>query len=443
MPNTTPKLAAILVAGVLACRASAPSSTTPPTTTCPASSPDDQGLGQDSAPQACDPKAAWEAFEALLREAYAYVDRSDFDVESHLALAREATLAASSPVEVRRALLLATYAFTDPHLLLVPLSDADPNVIPTSSDLMIELREERYVVAHVRAGSSAAKAGVRPGWELLTAQREPIREAVAGLLLGDVDARTSRQRSYAATLAANGLRGEARELGFRVDGEERELQLANPREFAREVSEREPLTHRREEGLLILRFENSLGSMETVEALDRALADVSADETIVLDLRNTPSGGNTDVARGIIGHFVTETRPYQMHRIPGVERRHGVPREFIERVAPRKPLHSRPVLVLGGPWTGSMGEGIVIGMDGAAGAHTIASDMGDLLGALYNEPLGHCDAGLELGVESLFHIDGTPREDYVADTPLEIADLDTAGEDPAIAAIRKVLAKGL
>ena len=97
----------------------------------------------------------------------------------------------------------------------------------------------------------------------------------------------------------------------------------------------------------------------------------------------------------------------------------------------------------GGPWTGSMGEGIVIGMDGAAGAHTIASDMGDLLGAIYNEPLGHCDASLELGVESLFHVDGTPREDYVADTPLTVADLDAAGEDPAMAAIRKVLAKGL
>lgn len=439
MRTASRNLVIAIVAGLLSCRDAASTDTQKPE---PATAASECAEPETSAPEPCDPATAWDAFEALLREAYAYVERSDFDVDKHLSVSREATLSAKTPEEVRRALLLAAYAFTDPHLLVGPLRDSDPNVIPTSSDLMIERREGRFLVAQVRAGGAAAEAGVRPGWELTTVGGRPVEEAAGELLLGAVDDRTPRQWSYAATLAANGHRGEPRTLGFRVAGEARELPLANPRDLATDVSKRAPLTILREPGLVVLRFENSLGKMETVAAVDKALASVGAEDTLVLDLRNTPSGGNTDVARSIIGHFISETRPYQMHRIPGIERRYGVPREFVEHVLPREPLHTGPVIVLGGPWTGSMGEGIVIGMNAAAKAHTIASDMGDLLGAVFSEPLGHCDATVELGVEALFHVDGTPREDYIADTPLEFADLDASGLDPAMVAARRVATKG-
>ena len=39
---------------------------------------------------------------------------------------------------------------------------------------------------------------------------------------------------------------------------------------------------------------------------------------------------------------------------------------------------------------------------------------------------------LELGIESLFHVDGTPRADYVADVPLPSADRNRDGDDPAM-----------
>ena len=95
-------------------------------------------------------------------------------------------------------------------------------------------------------------------------------------------------------------------------------------------------------------------------------------------------GGNTDVARSVIGHFLTEPQPYQVHEIPAVERATGVPRRFVEVALPRAPHYGGPVAVLGGRWTGSMGEGLVVGLDAAAGAVTVGSDMGDLLGALWN-----------------------------------------------------------
>jgi len=159
----------------------------------------------------------------------------------------------------------------------------------------------------------------------------------------------------------------------------------------------------------------------------------------VIDLRNTPSGGNTDVARALLGHFVDVPQPYQMHTIPGVERATTVPRRFVEYVEPRAPRYEGRVAVVGGAWTGSMGEGCVIGLH-ANGARAFASDMGDLLGGLDNARLEHAEVWVELGTEALFHVDGTPREDFVGDVALPSADRDADGADPAWEALEAWLA---
>lgn len=381
-----------------------------------------------------DAVAAFDEFERTLRETYAYLDRADFDVDAHLERTRAAVMRASEPAELRRLLHRSTFAFTDPHLLVGPLDDADPNVGPTSADLALTLHDDRFVVADVRAGSAADTAGVRPGWELRAVDREPIEACVAALFADLLPAPTARQRIYAATLAVNGRRARARVLEFLVDGRPRTLELANPREQARQVEALAPLELDERDGVVIVRFNNSLGRQETIAAFDAAIREHVGRGAIVLDLRNTPSGGNTDVARAIIGHFVAEARPYQVHEIPEVERRTTVPRRFIELALPRAPRFEGRVAVLGGRWTGSMGEGLLIGLHAAAGARTFASDLGDLLGALHVLDLPTSDAILELGAEALFHVDGTPRADYVADVPLASADRDAAGGDPALRA---------
>ena len=212
-----------------------------------------------------------------------------------------------------------------------------------------------------------------------------------------------------------------------------EVTLPNPRVYAAEVAARPPLSVREEGGVVVIRVENALGRRETIAAFDAAVTAHLRARAMVLDLRGTPSGGNTDVARAIIGHFLREAAPYQVHEIPAIERATTVPRRFVEYALPREPRFEGPLAVLGGRWTGSMGEGLVIGLD-AAGARTFASDMGDLLGALHVIDLPEAEGALELGLEALFHVDGTPRADYVADVPLPSADRDASGGDPAMRA---------
>jgi carboxyl-terminal processing protease len=60
--------------------------------------------------------------------------------------------------------------------------------------------------------------------------------------------------------------------------------------------------------------------------------------------------------------------------------------------------------------------------------------MGDLLGGMSNFSFDDNKITLAIPTETLFHIDGTPREDFVADTALLSADTDADGSDPAMAA---------
>jgi carboxyl-terminal processing protease len=148
-------------------------------------------------------------------------------------------------------------------------------------------------------------------------------------------------------------------------------------------------------------------------ALLAALTQAQASSTgLVLDFRNTPSGGNTTVARGIMGHFVQVEKPYQVHVVPSEERRYGVPRKFVEYVLPLAPYYAGKVVVLGGHWTGSMGEGLLVGF-AALGVPTAGSELADLLGALFNEQLTLSDAKVDLGEEQLLQVNGQPREDFV------------------------------
>ena len=66
-----------------------------------------------------------------------------------------------------------------------------------------------------------------------------------------------------------------------------------------------------------------------------------------------------------------------------------------------------------GHWTGSMGEGIAIGFDGMKRAKITGTKMAGLLGAIYTFRAKETNIGYQIPAESMYHINGTPREDYI------------------------------
>lgn len=379
--------------------------------------------------------AAWDEFESTFRLFYAYLERDTFDVEALLRRTEVSAKSTGDAAAFRSAVRRMSYAFTDPHLIVGPLTDENYNVFPTSADLIIGHRSGDYFVQDVRAESPAYAAGVRPEWQVVSVEGQTPEAVVDAFFDGLIDDPTSKQRAYAVTIAANGRRQGGREIAFSTGEMVKTVILSSPRDFAIGLSEDPILDIRMKGETGIIRINNALGDNDLIAAFDAAMSEIRGAKYLILDLRNTPSGGNTEVGRSIIGHFIDKIAPYQVHEIPSLEREYTVPRHFVEYAKPRPPYFDPAnAVVLAGKWTGSMGEGIVIGLDAAADMTVIASDMGDLLGGLSNRNLPLSGMRLDLGTETLFHVGGTPREDYTADIDLPYADTNPNGKDPAMMA---------
>ncbi|WP_223788354.1 S41 family peptidase [Marinicella meishanensis] len=169
--------------------------------------------------------------------------------------------------------------------------------------------------------------------------------------------------------------------------------------------------HITDAGFGLIKLHNSLGQSELIAAFDEALDAMSETRGLVLDLRHTIGGGDSYLARAIMGRFIEQAKPYQTHRF--VEQREGaigVPRIWTEWVEPRGTTYRQPLVVLVNHWTGSMGEGLAIGLQGMQRATLVGTDMAGLLGAINGFAINGVNYGFQMPIEQLFHVNGTPRE---------------------------------
>jgi carboxyl-terminal processing protease len=266
------------------------------------------------------------------------------------------------------------------------------------------------MITDVRPNSAGARAGVKVGDEVVTIGGVPVHQATDALAPKFLTMPSAAARDWAlnVALAGSDLRKFV-SLTVRSPGKaaRRVRWVFAPPRYDSLVS----LTSKA--GVATIRINNSLGDEATIAEFDQALAKAVMASSIVLDLTDTPSGGNSLVARGIMGRFVVTERPYQRHEYVAEYRRSGVRRLWIEEVAPRGPWIKKPLEVHVGAWTGSMGEGLAIGLAGAAAAPVRGRPMAGLLGALGEFPLPVSGITLRLPVEALAHVDGTPREMFI------------------------------
>ena len=384
-----------------------------------------------------DARRAWSEWTQLLTLDYGYFQRQNVDGPTILAHFAPLAVTATTPAEFVALIQQMARNFADPHLNVGPAAPDGPSLVPTASDLDGDWVGGLFVIREVRTDSDAGRQGVAPGDVVLSIDGRAPAVAVESLLGRPIGALSREQVAFGLTLALAGARDRPRHLVVRGRSGIHELALRNAGEQARAVAAAPALTSQRDGSVGIIRFNNSLGREDTITAFTSALEPLLDTRALVIDLRNTPSGGTTTVARGVLGHFVSRERPYQVHVVPGEARRYGVPRKFVEYVLPIPPFYRGRVIVLGGRWTGSMGEGVVIGFD-AIGAQTAGSPMGRLLGAMFHETLPESGATVELGEEQLFHVNGTPREKFAPRLRVEPAEAGPLG-DPTMQAVMHAL----
>jgi carboxyl-terminal processing protease len=385
-----------------------------------------------------DASKAWHEFAELLRLDYAYFERAGVDGPG--ILAHFEPLAARVRDRAAFIAVLKTVArnFADPHFNVGPGAPGDPGLVPTASDLFGDMSDGRATIRAVRALSDAAAQGVPVGATVVAIDGHDPASRIATLLGRPLRALSREQAQHALNLALAGVHRQARQMVLRVaGGPPRAFRLQSPDEQARALAAAAPVVAERRGPVGVIRFNNSLARDDTRERFETALRGLLDTRALALDLRQTPSGGNTTVARAIMGHFVTREMPYQVHVVAGEQRRFGVPRKFVELVAPLAPHYGGRVFVLCGRWTGSMGEGMAIGFD-ALGHTTVGSPMAHLLGALFHETLPTSQARVELGQEQMLHVNGTPREAFKPTIAVDPAEARPDG-DPAFDAVLRAL----
>jgi len=283
-------------------------------------------------------------------------------------------------------------------------------VVPTYADLWVERRGAEYVIDAVRPGFPAAKGGIAAGARLVAVDGVPTEQAVAGFWRTLGLPVTAERADYASRVLAAGRRDRPRNLTIAEGTRVRRVVLPS---LYTVHSDEPPLSVIRDgRGRTVIKINNSLGDESTVATFDAAMAQLPRRGSLVIDLTDTPSGGNSSVARAMLSWFVRGPRNYQMHELSAEERETGIARRWIEQVLPRRgKFHGTLPTVRVGRWTGSMGEGIAIGF-AALGARVEGTRMAQLKGAVYDFSLPSSAMVVKLPAERLYTVEGRPREDF-------------------------------
>lgn len=198
------------------------------------------------------------------------------------------------------------------------------------------------------------------------------------------------------------------------------LRLANSKEIELDLdyfkikNDTDLLSFKRVNEIGIIRINNSLGNDNLVSEFDEVLNKLFNTKGLIIDLRNTIFGGDTYEARGIMSRFITESKPYQKHSyLDKSENNPDVERSWVEYVSPRLEAYQKPLVILVGRWTGSMGEGLAIGFEGIERATIVGTEMSRLAGEVSNFEFKHQWYGYQLSTAKLYHINGIIREEYI------------------------------
>lgn len=360
-----------------------------------------------------------------VRDNYAYFHKKQTDWD----LVKEVYLPLAEKAQNRDDLIAvfesALSELYDDHFNLNVNLKSSNRMVPSGLDFWAEFSGGKVIVTEVRPGFSAYNAGFKAGMEILSINGKPVYEAVtksAGRCLKTPD---NDARNYYLRHLLAGKYTVERVIEVRLDGVNRTIKpdaisgnLADSPEYS------SPGEFKILEGNIgYFRFNNSLGRNEVIAFFDSALMKMKDTKALIIDLRETPGGGNTTVARGILGRFITAEMPYQMHVLPNEEKLTGIRRSWLELVTPRGPFtYRKPVAIIAGHWTGSMGEGIVIGFDALNRAAIIGTKMAGLNGSIEGFTSANSKIPYSFPTEQLNHINGTPREDYIPGVVIDLTD---------------------
>lgn len=324
----------------------------------------------------------------------------------------------------------------DNHFSLNTNRQTSTRLVPSGLDVWAEWINGKAIVTEVRKGFSADQAGVTNGMEIVSINGMLIEQAInkrVGKCITKID---NEVKNYALRQLLAGTYLAQRVMLVKQYGKTTTINLDKTKGNLTDHYQPNTLLDFKsiDKNIGYIKFNNSLGEYAVIPVFDSALNELKNTKALIIDLRETPGGGNSLVARGIMSRFITTERAYQKHVLPNEEKNYSIKRSWFEIVSPRGSFtYHKPVVVLVNHWTGSMGEGIAIGFDALKKAKIVGTKMAGLNGAINGFKTANAKIPYSFPTEQLYHINGTARENFI---PGKLIDLThskyTATYDPVL-----------
>lgn len=336
---------------------------------------------------------------ATLRDRYCFFGEKATDWDKVRRVYRPRAIAAPDWDAFALVLRGALGELYDAHTNVRTAPDGTPRMPPF--DLIVAHAPDGLRVTAVQEESAAAKAGIAIDDVVTAVNGQPVEAAIRAAALRCQRGADSEADAFVINTVVAGGRGTPRTMQLRASDGAREVALPlNQRDPVPDVS------HRRLDGGIGLIAIRSFSDDAAVAAFDTGLAELRDAPALIIDVRNN-GGGDTAVARPIMGRFIRETRPYaRMRRRAGA----GLGPAWTEVVEPRGPFtYDRPVVVLCHYWSASMAEGFPMGMRGIARARIVGTRMMRLGAAVFPLRLDRSGLELQYSAEPVYDVQDRPR----------------------------------
>ncbi len=349
----------------------------------------------------------------IINENFAYFDTRKTDWEKVKVIYRLAVDTVSSKNGFITILEKCNNELYNGHIGLNTNTRFSSKLVPTATDIWVGHKNDKFYIGSIRENSQIEKSELRPGLEILEYNGEDINDAIKEFLPQSFSNYDSEVYEHAVNTLLAGKHNTERIITVAVDDKNKRIELPYSSSKNYYTNNDILFSKRLENNIGYISLNNSLGNIGLVKKFDEKLDELMNTRGLILDLRETPSGGNNTIAKAIMGRFVEKEEHYQRYRYVLDEKETGVRQIWTELVIPRKEIYSKPVVLLVGRWTGSMGEGITIGFDSFNRAKIVGTKMAGLLGGIWSYRLNETEIEFQFPGIKIYHINKTPREDFV------------------------------
>ena len=210
----------------------------------------------------------------------------------------------------------------DNHFSLNTNRQTSTRLVPTGLDVWAEWINGKPIITEVRKGFSADKAGVKNGMEIVSINGIPIEQAVnnrIGKCIINID---TEVKNYALRQLLAGTYLTQRVIVVKQNGKTITINLDEANGNLTDTYKYNSLLDFKtiDNNIGYIKFNNSLGQTDVIQHFDSALYQLKNTKALIIDLRETPSGGNSIVARGIMSRFISTEMAYQKHVLPNDEK---------------------------------------------------------------------------------------------------------------------------